>query len=76
MTYIDPLPHNGHGAREKADVGQARLHDNGGHLGLLDRVAGLVQAVQHHRVPAGLLDGEVPLQLQVQGVVGPHLGSG
>lgn len=63
----------GHAGGNQADVSQSLLHDHGCHISIPCRVAGLLDALQHHAVPLFLRQRELPVGLQLDGVVGPHL---
>ncbi len=55
--------------RDEADVGQPLLHNHCDRIGRLLRIDRLPHHLERNAVPAlGLLEREVPLQLEVQGV--------
>lgn len=51
------------------------LHDDGGEVRLLRRVEGICDPVDVNGVPDALVDGELPVHVQVQRVVGAQLQS-
>lgn len=70
---VDLGPDEGHAGGDEADVGQSLLHDDGGDVGVLSGVARHVDPLEGHRVPLVLPQRELPVELQVERVVGAHL---
>lgn len=62
-----------HTRSDEAHVRETLLHDDGGDVGVLGGIAGHVHPLQRHRVPLVLPQGKLPVQLQVERVVGAHL---
>ena len=62
-------------ARQDGQMRQPFLHDHGPDVRLLDGIASLLDEIPRHGIPPVLfLQGEVPVQFQVQGVPLAHLG--
>lgn len=72
---VDALAEDRHVFRHQADIGEAVLHDDGADLRLLGGVAGVLDDLARDGVPPGVClgDGEVAVELEVEGVVGAEL---
>ena len=66
---LHPLSQDGLVLRDEADIRQPLLHDDGDGIGRLLRIDRLAHHLERDAIPAlGLLEREVPLQLEVQRV--------
>lgn len=63
----------GHAGCDEAHVRQTLLHYNSGYVGTLHGITSHIDPLQRHGVPFGLPQRELPVQLQVERVIGAHL---